>query len=50
MGYFPPPTSFQEAVLLNSFEKLIKKWVPQACPCKMCQNYVHGVGFVESLP
>ena len=29
---------------------LIKKWVQQACPCRLCKNYIPGVGFVESLP
>ena len=44
------PISFKEAVPLNSFKKLIKKWVPQTCPCRMCKNYILVVGFVESLP
>ena len=43
------PTLLKEAVSLNSFKKLIKKWVPQACPCRLCKNYITGVGFVESL-
>ena len=42
--------SFQEAVSLNSFKKLILKWVSQVCPCRLCKNYIPGVGFVESLP
>ena len=39
------PASFKEAVLLNV------KWVPQriACPCRLCQNCIPGVGLVESL-
>ena len=37
-------------VLLNSFKKLIKKWVPQACPFRLCKSFIPGVGFVESLP
>ena len=44
------PTWFKEAVSLNSFKKLIKKWVLQACPCRLCKNYIPGVRFVESLP
>ena len=42
--------SFNEAVSLNSFKKLIKKWVPQACPCRLCKNNIPGECFVESLP
>ena len=44
------PSSFKEAVLLNSFKKLIKKWVTQACPCRLCENSIPEEGFVESLP
>ena len=44
------PASFKEAVPFNSFKKLIKKWVPQACPCKLCKNYILAIGFVASLP
>ena len=42
-------SSFKEAVSLSSFKKFIKKWVPQACPCRLCKNYIPEVGFVESL-
>ena len=38
-----------KAVSLSSFKKLIKKWVSQACPCRLCKNYIPGVRFVESL-
>ena len=44
------PKTFKEAVLSNSFKKLIKKWVPQACSCRLCKNYIPGLGFIESLP
>ena len=44
-------TSFnRKAVSLNSFKKLIKKWVPAACLGRLCKNYRPWVGFVKSLP
>ena len=43
------PTSFKEEVSLNSFKKVSNKWVPKACPCRLCKNYIPGTGFVESL-
>ena len=43
------PTSFEEALLLNSFKKLVKKWVPQTCRCRICKNYIAAVGFIENL-
>ena len=44
------PASFKESVSLNSFQKLVKKCpCPQACPYRLCKNYILGVCFVESL-
>ena len=31
-------TSFKEGVSLKSFKRLIKKWVPQACHCRLSKN------------
>ena len=30
--------TFKEGVSFNSFKKLIKKWVSEACPCRLCKN------------
>ena len=35
---------------LSKFTKLIKKWVPEKCPCRNCKTYVQGVGFVDVAP
>ena len=35
---------------LSKFTKLIKKWVPDKCPCRNCKTYVQGVGFVDIAP
>ena len=32
---------------LNSFKAKLKKWVPDNCHCRICREYVHGVGFIE---
>ena len=29
-----------------TFKANIKKWTPKNCPCKLCKNYLHGVGYV----
>ena len=44
------PASFKEAISLNNFEKLIKKWVPLACPCRLCKKCIPRLGFDEGLP
>ena len=33
----------------NWFKKLIKKWVPQACLCRLYKNYIPGVGFEPTI-
>ena len=32
---------------LSKFTKMIKKWVPEKCPCRNCKTYIQGVGFIE---
>ena len=35
----------KETNSLNSFKIEIRKWVPQSCPCRLCKQYISGVGF-----
>ena len=37
----------EEYKTLNSFKESIKNWEPLKCPCRLCETYVHGVGFIE---
>ena len=32
---------------LNAFKNNIKKWKPQNCPCRLCKEYIPGVGFLD---
>ena len=43
------PDKYKEIAELDKFKEAIKKWVPQKCPCRLCKNFVPGVGFVETL-
>ena len=36
-------TLFKEADSLNNFKRVIKKWLLQVCPCRLCKNYIFGV-------
>ena len=29
------------------FKVAIKKWVPDRCPCRLCMDYIAGVGYVN---
>ena len=39
------PAKVKGANSLNSFKIEIRKWVPQSCPCRLCKQYISGVGF-----
>ena len=39
------PAKIKETNSLNSFKIEICKWVPQSCLCRLCKQYISGVGF-----
>ena len=39
------PAKIKETNSLNSFKIEIRKWVPQSCSCRLCKQYISGVGF-----
>ena len=41
------PSSIKEASSLTIFKNKIKNWIPEDCPCKLCKDYVQGLGFVS---
>ena len=34
---------------LSEFKNLIKSWIPDKCPCRLCKHYVKGVGFIQVI-
>ena len=40
------PPDIKNSLSLAIFKRKIKKWVPVNCPCRLCLNYVEGVGFI----
>ena len=32
---------------LDKFKSAIKTWIPLRCPCRLCKNYIQGIGFVN---
>ena len=39
------PKKIKETNSFNSFKIEIRKWVPQSCLCRLCKQYISGVGF-----
>ena len=40
------PNELKEETSLNAFKKLIKKWQPENCPCRLCKSYIQNPGFI----
>ena len=40
------PRDIKESVNLQTFKNKIKNWKPTGCPCRICKNYVQGVGYI----
>ena len=34
---------------LETFKSKTRKWKPNNCPCRICENYIPNVGFLESF-
>ena len=34
---------------LNSLKKKIRNWKSNGCHCRLCKQYVHGVGYVDTF-
>ena len=52
LGYFGSiiwdliPQNIKLMSNLNQFKSAIKKWKPDACPCRLCQTYIAGLGYI----
>ena len=42
------PFQLKELTSLNAFKKVIKKWQPKNCPCRLCKQYVLNLGFISN--
>ena len=42
------PQNLKTAPNVIAFKREIKSWVPMNCPCKLCKQYVAGVGYVNT--
>jgi len=41
------PSEIKKACSLKDFKVKIRKWRPDNCPCRLCQDFIPGVGFVK---
>ena len=40
------PAKIKISSSLNEFKTKIKKWKPENCTCRLCKDYIYGVGFI----
>ena len=40
------PEKLKTMSTMEEFKTEIKKWVPVNCPCRLCKEYLAGIGFV----
>ena len=38
------PTHLKTSFSLKEFKEGIKNWIPQQCPCRLCKEFVPGLG------
>ena len=43
------PENIKKCSSLSVFKMKIKEWVPNDCPCRLCKEYVHGLGYINSV-
>ena len=54
LRYFGPiiwnliPGEIKNCDTLASFVSKIRQWRPNACPCRICKNFIPNVGFIET--
>ena len=41
------PNEIKSAATLIVFKQKIGRWIPDKCPCNLCETYIAGVGFID---
>ena len=44
--HFAPPELKQLSSLII-FKKTIRNWIQEKCPCRLCNVYLDGIGYLE---
>ena len=43
------PIEIKNSSTVEIFKSKISKWEPNDCDCKLCQDYLHEIGYVNLL-
>jgi len=40
------PEEIKQSKSLSAFKEKIRKWKPNGCTCRLCKNYIQGIGYI----
>ena len=40
------PSELKPCERVDVFKSKIRKWQPHKCPCRLCDTYIHQIGFI----
>ena len=43
------PTNLKHIKSLAKFKEEIRKWIPKDCPCRLCKEYIQGLGYINDV-
>ena len=43
------PIEIKNSTNLEIFKWKIRNWCPDECPCRLCQNYLYRLGYVNTV-
>jgi hypothetical protein len=43
------PDEIKSSETIGQFKKNIRNWYPHFCPCRLCHDYIGGVGYVTTF-
>ena len=55
LRYFGPkiwesiPIHIKLSESLKEFKLNVKKWAPSECPCRLCKDYIEGLGYLDII-
>ena len=41
------PIEIKNSTNLSIFKNKIRNWCPDECPCRLCQNYLYRLGYIN---
>ena len=41
------PNEIKDTQSVAQFKSNIRRWSPLNCPCRLCQTYIQGIGYID---